>query len=527
MMKVLAWLALLLVAWHPPAREDQLSHLQSFDMVIIGGGATGAGIALDAASRGRSVLLVDRGDFSSQTSSKSTKLVHGGVRYLEKAVKNLDKKQYALVKEALKERGTLFDIAPFAVRPLAIVTPIYKWREVPYYWAGLKFYDYVAKEASIEKSRFLSPKQVKERIPFIRQKGLKGGVVYYDGQFNDTRLNITIILSAVQRGAVALNYVEAVDLVKVDGKVCGVWLEDRLTGKRYKVSSEVVVNATGPFSDTIRKMDGAQRTMIRPSSGTHIVLDAKYMPTDAGILIPKTKDERLLFLLPWQGMTVAGTTDHCTELTDNPLPHDDDVQYILDHINEYLDEEVTEVKAVWTGLRPLVLDPRVEDTSKLCREHVVQVSDSGLISVMGGKWTTYRKMAEDAVDAAFGPGSQTAALPLLGAEGYTEKAPYLLHEKTGYDLPRCERLIQAYGMSAFEVVEIGEERFAVRHEYARTISDVLLRRTRAGFLDAQAALDKVDEVAKICQEELWWSDEEMQEQKVAAIAEIQQFLPYE
>ncbi|MCH9610707.1 MAG: Aerobic glycerol-3-phosphate dehydrogenase [Chlamydiales bacterium] len=529
-MKKLLLLSLLLVGWHAPSREAQINRLHSFDLVIIGGGATGSGIALEAAARGRSVLLVERGDFASQTSSKSTKLVHGGVRYLEKAIKKRDRQQYDLVKEALQERGTLFEMAPFAVRPLAIVTPLYKLREIPYMWTGLKIYDWIAKEASIEKSRFLSAKKIKEQFPYIKQKGLKGGVIYYDGQFNDTRLNMAVVLSAVQQGAVALNYMEATSLIKKKGVVCGVELKDKLSGEHFFVQSDVVINATGPFSDEVRKMDGAIVPRIRPSSGTHIVLDRKYVPEDAGILIPKTEDGRLLFFLPWQGMTIAGTTDHPTSCSENPRPHAEDVAYILEHVNRYLEEEVTQVHAVWTGLRPLVTDPRESSTANICRNHQVEVSDSGLISVMGGKWTTFRKMAEDAVDRAFGGQSQTATMQIIGSEGYDELAHERLAKVSGIDLETCDRLLQAYGMRAFEVVKQADQLlsaqviWACREEYAQTIMDVMARRTRLAFLNAKQAQLLIENVADIMQDELGWSEAHKQNQIEQAHSEILSFL---
>lgn len=530
-MKCLLFFSLLLLSWHSPPREDQLSKLNSFDLVVIGGGATGAGIALEATARGHSVLLVDRGDFACETSSKSTKLVHGGVRYLEKAIKNRDKQQYELVTEALQERGNLFEMAPYAVRPIAIVTPIYKMSEVPYMWLGLKIYDWIAKEARIDKSRFLSASKVKEQFPYIKKKGLKGGVLYYDGQFNDTRLNIATILTAVEMGAVALNYMEMVELIKDEEQVCGVELQDKLTNQKYFVQADVVINATGPFSDHIREMDGALVPRIRPSSGTHIVIDRKYTGPSQGILIPKTEDGRLLFFLPWQGMTVAGTTDHPTDVCEKPLPHKDDVDYILAHINRYLEEEVTEIYSVWTGLRPLVMNPTEESTQNICRSHQIEVSNSGLISVLGGKWTTFRKMAEDAVDRAFGEANRGQKIQLVGSEGYDETAISRLHTETGIDIDTCDRLIQSYGMRAFEVVKLSENLqtarvlWACREEYARTIMDVMSRRHRLAFLNADQADLLIESVADVMQSEFRWSEEEKIRQISEARSELKRFRP--
>ncbi len=529
MVKIVALLSLLLMAWHAPPREEQLSKLHDFDLVVIGGGATGAAIALDAICRGYSVLLVDRGDFASQSSSKSTQLVHGGVRYLEKAIKKRDRKQLGLVATALLERGTLFDMAPFAVRPIAIVTPIYKLSHIPYYWFGLKLYDWMAKDARIDRSRFLSASRVKEQFPYIKSRGLKGGIVYYDGQFNDTRLNIAVILTAVELGAVSLNYVEAISLIKQDGRVCGVDLVDRLTNQRYRVKAEVVINATGLFADELRKMDGALIPRIRTSSGTHIVLDPKYVPADAGILIPQTADRRQLFFLPWQGMTIAWTTDHPSEVSEDPRPHEEDVAYILKHINAYLNEEIKEVHAVWTGLRPLISEVHETETTTLYHDHLIEISDSGLISVMGGKWITFRKMAEDAIDRAFGGTSQTGFLQLIGSEGYDENAAERLQQEKQLDWATSDRLIQSYGMRAFEMTKLADQlltaqvMWACREEYARTIMDVMARRTRLAFLNVTQADLLIENVAEVMQKELSWSDGEREEQIAAARLEIGSF----
>jgi len=526
-MKFLPFLAVFLIAWHAPHREEQIAKLDSFDLVVIGGGAAGAGVALDAVSRDRSVLLIDRGDFASQTSSKTTKLVHGGVRYLEKAVKKRDRKEFGLVTEALHERGTLFEMAPYAVRPIAIVTPLYNWRDLPYVWFGLKLYDWIAKKAHIEKSRFLSAKKVEEKFPYIRKKGLKGGMLYYDGQFNDSRLNMSVVLTAVEKGAVALNYMEVIGLIKREGKVCGVELVDKINGERHRVRAEVVINATGPFADRIREMDGALLPRICASSGTHIVLDPKYVPLDAGILIPKTADGRLLFFLPWQGMTIVGTTDHPAKVVENPLPYEEDVAYLLEHLNHYLEEEVKEVSAVWTGQRALITDLEDSETANLCRDHQIEVSDSGLISVIGGQWTTFRKVAEDAVDRAFGGTSQTAFLQLIGSEGYDERAVAKLQKETGLDFGTCDRLIQSYGMRAFEMVKLSDQLikaqviWACREEYARTVMDVLARRTGLAFLNAAQADLMIESVAEVMQAELGWNEAQREKQVKAARLEIQ------
>lgn len=499
-----------------PTRAEQFCTLDQVDVLIIGGGATGAGVALDAISRGLSVLLVEKNDFGSQTSSRSTKLVHGGVRYLEKAVRDKDPKQYHLVRESLHERGTLMHIAPYAVHPIKIITPIYKTRQIPYIWTGLKVYDLISGKGRIARSQFVSSDFVKKTFSHINPDNLKGGVIYHDAQFNDTRLNITLILSAMNLGASALNYTEAVRLIKEEGKIVGVEIHDRIGGGNYCVKSGVVINATGPFADTIRWMDDpTTHAMMCPSAGTHILLDKKYTAKDTGILIPRTADGRVIFMLPWEGGTIAGTTDHASILTETPHCTEEELTYLLETISTYFDQPITknDVKAVWTGLRPLVQDSIVTNTSKLCRDHLVLVSSSGLVSIMGGKWTTYRKMAEDTINIAC-PNTKnciTDHLLLLGAKGYTENTSSDLAKTTRLPPDICDHLVNAYGMLAFEVVKVGscerlvenypiieaEVIWAMKHEYAETIVDVLARRTRLAFLDAKEARRAVERVAQL------------------------------
>ncbi len=507
-----------------PSRQDQLEQLEErvFDVLVVGGGATGVGVALEAATRGLTVLLVERHDFASQTSSKSTKLAHGGVRYLEKAVLNLDRKQYQLVKDSLKERGTLFKMAPFTVKPLQIVTPVYKFFQLPYMWIGLKVYDFISSSSKIAPSRYVSSKKIREIFPSIKTKGLVGGVSYYDGQFNDTRLNMMALLTAMREGAYALNYMALTSFQKEEGKISGAILQDQLKDKKYSIQCKAVINATGPFSDLIRQMDDpAIDPLISHSSGTHILLDRKLTSKGLGMLIPKTSDGRVLFMLPWEGSTLVGTTDTLTTLTDDPKPTQNELDYLLTYCEEYFDTPLSQknIKASWTGLRPLVRNPNVEDTSKLCRDHLIEVSDSGLVSIMGGKWTTFRKMAEDTIDRAALEGlvkaekSDTENIVLLGGEDYTENTYFELQRQTGLDLDICEHLVGSYGTLAFEVVAAGstariqeeypyiqaEVIWAVEKEYAQNLSDILHRRIRLAFLDTQKTLDSIAQVEQLMQ----------------------------
>ena len=344
-------------------RDEALRQLKenSFDILVIGGGATGAGVALDAATRGLKVALVERDDFASGTSSKSTKLIHGGVRYLEQAVKGLDKGQLHLVKDALKERAVLLKNAPHLTRPLALLTPLYKRFEKPYYRVGLKMYDWLAGKANLFPSKGVNAKKALELFPMLKSTDLKGGVIYADGQFDDARMNVAIAMTAIEQGAVLANHVEVIELLKGDGKICGAHVRDLFSGEEFSIHAQVVINATGPFVDAIRKLDDPKiPSMLKASSGIHIVLDKKFSPPDTGLLIPKTEDGRVLFLLPWLNHTLVGTTDNPAKIEVNPKASEEDIEYILRHIKLYFDMPVdrSDVLAAWSGLRPLVSNPK-------------------------------------------------------------------------------------------------------------------------------------------------------------------------
>ena len=371
-------------------REEHLQRLktQSFDLLVIGGGATGAGVALDAVSRGLSVALVERDDFSAGTSSRSTKLIHGGVRYLEQAVKKFDRTQFNLVRDALKERAILLKIAPHLSRELPLVTPLYNWLEVPYYMTGLKLYDALAGKAKLQPSRFVDAQEALNRFPMLKPEGLRGGVLYYDGQFDDARMNVSIALTAASLGAAVANHVEVTALCKEkeEGVISGAALRDTLTGEGWEVNAQVVVNATGPFTDAVRHMDDPDApAMLSASSGAHIILDERFSPPATGLLIPQTEDGRVLFLLPWLGHTLIGTTDHPAPITPNPEATEEDIAYILRHVHRYFSLPVSraDVKASWSGLRPLVSDPSASDTARLSRDHVINISPSNLLTIAG------------------------------------------------------------------------------------------------------------------------------------------------
>jgi glycerol-3-phosphate dehydrogenase len=524
-------------------RETNLARLHSeeFDVLIIGGGSAGLGAAVDAASRGLKVAIVEANDFAAETSSRSTKLLHGGVRYLEQLAMTLmtkfkfDKVLYNLIRDALHERGTVLKIAPHLSKPLPIVTPVYKAYEVPYYMTGLKIYDALAgKKSGLPPSRFVGAEELKRDFPLMKSDGLKGGVLYYDGQFNDSRMAVTLAMTAQELGVAVVNHAGVTSLLKMNGVVNGAVVKDALAGGSVKVRAKAVINATGPFSDRIRKMDDPNaKPMIAGAAGTHIVLSPKFVPPETGMLIPKTDDGRVLFVLPWEGHTLVGTTDSRSDIRENPRATEEDIEYILKQVAKYYEAPPTraDVLSQWTGIRPLISDPNSADTAKLARDHVVQISESKLVTIAGGKWTTYRKMALDVVDqvirvAGLKPRhaeSQTENLILVGGRGYSEKLASRLTLHYRIDAELATYLVHGYGDRASEVLATGVESgltrrlvkghpfieaevlHAARVESARTAVDVIARRMRLAFLDHAAALKALPRVVDILGDEFGWS----------------------
>lgn len=504
-----------------PSRAEQLQRLrdQMFDLVVIGGGATGAGIALDALTRGLSVALIERDDFASGTSSRSTKLLHGGVRYLERAIKHFRYGEFSLVTEALHERKTLIKLAPHLTRPLALLTPVYDWHHIPYYWAGLKIYDWIAGRAGLGHSRFLWPQKAIHQFPMLQHHHLRGAIVYYDGQFDDARLNLAVILTAVTKGGVAVNHLEATELMED-----GVRGRDQLSGQEIAIRGKVTVNATGPFADNLRTAGGQVESLIAPSLGVHLVLDARFSSPNTGLLIPKTEDGRVLFLLPWEGGTLVGTTDATTELTASPRPKTSEVDYLLRHVGHYLETEVTRqhIRSAWAGIRPLIRQGHAGNTASMSRDHFIEVGPSGLITTVGGKWTTYRRMALDTVDRAVQVGSlkplrpsQTETTYLEGAQGFcdlpTHTPAHLAHTYGGHtpDVLKAGSmtpLATGYPFGEAQVIH------AVQAEYACTPADVLARRIRLAFLDQAAARQALPRVAELMAPLLNWSEVEKKRQ---------------
>ncbi len=517
-------------------REQSIEQLKnnSFDILIIGGGATGTGIALDAAHRGYKTALVEADDYASGTSSRSTKLIHGGVRYLEAAVKHFDRSQFNLVRDALAERATLLKIAPHLSKPLPLVTPLYNWLEVPYFMTGLKLYDWLAGKANLAPSKFVDAKEALHKFPMLEPKGLRGAVIYYDGQFDDARMNVSIAKTASEQGAQVANHVKVIALEKENKKIVGVKLSNTISGETWITKAKVIINATGPFTDNIRKLDDPNaNTMVTTSSGVHIVLDAKFSPPNTALLIPETEDGRVLFLLPWEGNTIVGTTDNPAKVENNPKATEKEIEYILRHVDKYFSVPVTraDVKAAWSGLRPLVSDPTAADTAELSRDHIINISDSGLMTIAGGKWTTYRKMAEDAVDQAEKLAklghieSKTDSLLIVGGKNFSPSGTGHLQEDYGLELDIANHLNHAYGSRATKVANIAKKGYssklaqnypyieaevvyAIHEESARNSRDILCRRTRLAFIDHDAALSALPKTNEILTAELNWSSEE-------------------
>jgi glycerol-3-phosphate dehydrogenase len=505
-------------------RAEMLTRLRErqgrWDMIVVGGGATGVGVAIDAATRGYGVLLLEQHDFGKGTSSRSTKLVHGGVRYLEQG--NL-----SLVMEALRERGLLLGNAPHLVHDRAFVVPNYDWWEAPFYGLGLKVYNLLAGKYGFGTSRILSRKETLERLPTIETNGLRGGVVYFDGQFDDARLLIHMIATAFEKGAALLNYAPVTDLTKdAEGFVDGVIAHDAETGEEFEARAEVVINATGAFSDGLRRQaEPGAAPMIAPSQGIHLVFDRSFLPGDSAIMVPHTSDGRVMFAIPWHDHTLIGTTDTpVAAATLEPAAMEQEIDFILTTASLYLAKKPSrdDILSVFAGIRPLVRANETGNTAALSRDHTIHIGKSGLLTICGGKWTTYRRMAEDCVNQAAVLARLperpcgTEHLPLHGSGTGAREAGWM--RVYGSDAPLIEELARGEPALAAQLDSAlpyiaAEAVFAVRHEMARTVEDVLARRTRALFLNAKAALRMAPRVADLMARELRrdprWADEQI------------------
>ena len=512
-------------------RNDMLAALEDgrdpWDVVVIGGGATGLGVAVDAATRGYRTLLLEQDDFAKGTSSRSTKLVHGGVRYLQQG-------NVSLVLEALRERGLLIRNAPHLVRNLGFIVPNYDWWEGPFYGIGLKVYDMLAGKLGLGPSRWLDREETLERLPTIEREGLRGGVIYHDAQFDDARLAIALARSAATAGATLLNYARVTALVKSNGLISGLRFHDSEKDREHEVRARVVVNATGVFTDDILRMDSpAAPRIIEPSQGIHLVLDKRYHPAANAIMVPRTDDGRVLFAVPWHGRVIVGTTDTEVERAERePRAREEEVDFLLEHVARYLEHDPTraDVLSVFAGLRPLVRPPDSRDTASISRDHTLVTSKAGLVTITGGKWTTYRKMAQDTVDQAIVVGGldpracATEELDLHGhpgADASTSDGPRSFYgsDLAAIDALERERPELAQPLDAALPYRMSEVLWGVRHEMARTVEDSLSRRTRSLLLDARAALRAAPAVAKVMAHELGL-DAQWQQDQLAAFTKL-------
>jgi len=505
-------------------REDALRTVgteKTWDVIVVGGGATGLGTAVEAASRGYKTLLLEAYDFGKGTSSRSTKLVHGGVRYLQQG-------NVKLVLEALKERGRMLRNAPHLAHRRAFILPTYSYFGLPFYGIGLTLYDLLARREGIGRSRLLSRRRVQEALPTIQGKGLKGGILYYDGQFDDARFAITLFRTLVDLGGTALNYMRVTGLVERNGAVAGVHAEDVESGASLDIQCKAVVNATGVFVDELRKSDEPDADpILTVSQGTHVVLPRRYLPSNSALMIPRTADGRVLFAIPWHGHVVVGTTDDPVPRSEiEPKAQKSEREYLFEHIERYLTPKLTSsaIQSVWSGQRPLVRKAGARNTAALSRDHTILISRTKLITVTGGKWTTYRKMGEDAVDRVAELAnlprsrSRTANMKLHGwASDLTTENEW--ERVYGSDLPKVrtladgrEDLLELIDPDLpFRKIEIV---WAAREEMARSVEDVLARRTRALFLHAKASVGAAPVVAKLLARELH-KDERWQEEQLA------------
>ena len=508
---------------------------EQFDLCVIGGGATGSACALDAQLRGIRTVLLEAGDFAGATSSAATKVIHGGVRYLEEAVKGADIQEYHVLVRALHERVRMLENAPHLTRTLEFIVPSYNWIDIAYLDIGLKVYDWLAGPGRISPSKFLSREETLELMPNLNDTGLKGSVAYADGQFDDARYNVTLVQTFTAAGGNALNYAKVTDFLRdANGRISGARVEDQQSRVAFTVNAKAIVNATGIFADSIRQLaNPSLRKRIRPSKGAHILLPLAAFPTEDALLIPKTEDGRVLFAIPWQRRLLVGTTDEEISPGTELVVTKEDIDYLLRHLNQYLASPVTpgDIVSGFAGARPLVASGDNVDTKTLARDDVIEVDPaSGLISIMGGKWTTHRAMAEDTihrVQQALGApktDSRTRNYVLYGGHGFTDDFWRQLCRQFPISEKTARHLAGKFGTAAVEVLALGEGSpalmelileggsairaeviYSVRHEMACTIEDVLARRLGMQFYSWRDAIDAAPLVGSLMAEELQWT----------------------
>ena len=527
---------------------------EQFDLCVIGGGATGSACALDAQLRGIRTVLLEAGDFAGATSSAATKVIHGGVRYLEEAVKGADIQEYHVLVRALHERVRMLENAPHLTRTLEFLVPSYSWIDVAYLDIGLKIYDWLSGPGRISPSKFLSREETLELMPNLNDRGLKGSVAYADGQFDDARYNVTLVQTFTAAGGNALNYAKVTDFLRdANGRISGARVEDQQSRVAFTVNAKAIVNATGIFADSIRQLaNPSLRKRIRPSKGAHILLPLATFPTEDALLIPKTEDGRVVFAIPWQRRLLVGTTDEEISPGTELVVPKEDIDYLLRHLNQYLATPVTpgDIVSGFAGARPLVASGDNVDTKKLARDDVIEVdSASGLISIMGGKWTTHRAMAEDTihrVQQALGApqtDSRTRNYVLYGGQGFTDDFWKQLCRRFPISEKTARHLAGKFGTAAVEVLALGEGSpalmelileggsairaeviYSVRHEMACTIEDVLARRLGMQFYSWRDAIDAAPLVGSLMAEELQWTSSVAREAVTSYVEKINHLL---
>ncbi|MCB1178477.1 MAG: FAD-dependent oxidoreductase [Leptospiraceae bacterium] len=493
-----------------------------FDCLIIGGGATGTGTALDAALRGLNIALIEKNDFSSGTSSRSTKLIHGGVRYLAQF-------HFKLIREALLERKRLLTNAPHLVKPLKFILPCYKFIEKPYYSIGLTLYDFLAGDSGLPSHKVIDKSEVIREIPSINQNNLTGGITYYDSQFNDSRLNVLLARSAAKEGACVVNKIELISILKEKNKIIGAILKDNISGEEFQVKTKLIVNTAGVFIDEIRKMDDPEITpILSPSQGIHLVFHKEKVPCKSAMIIPKTPDGRVVFMIPWEDFTIIGTTDTPIQnISEEPIPLNDEIDFLLNISGDYLgiNLQKKDITSVFAGLRPLISPDGSKNTKNISREEMILVSPSGLITMGGGKWSTYRKMSEDLVDKMILEGKLTPHnscitynYNFIGKENYSENLYLKISQNYSLNNESAKRLRNYYGGEIFDILgdkpkELlkssgyfeEEVKHFIHNEFALTLVDVLARRFRVLFIDLELGKSLVSPISKIMAKELKWT----------------------
>lgn len=534
-------------SWKPSSRKHVISCLKTklYDILIIGGGISGSGCALDGASRGLKVAMVESGDFGQETSSKTTKLIHGGVRYLEQAFKKLDLSNLKLVVEALFERKFILDSFPYLAKPVRLMLPVYNRLMIPYFLAGLKLYDYFSWRRSLGNSYFMSTKETVKNFPNIEKSKLKGSIVYYDGIHDDSRSNLMVALTAAYYNADVLNYCKVIDLIRKNGIVVGAIVEDVLKNEIFRIKAKCVISTVGPFTDQITKMANKEsKNIVCPSSGTHLVVPKEFGVKEMGLLDPSTKDKRILFFIPWMNKTILGSTDNPSSVKKDPTPTKDEIEFILKEANNFLQKEkqlsIKNVLSVWTGIRPLVKNPNCRNTKDLARTHIVYKTDENLIVLAGGKWTTYRAMAEDAINLAIEKFNLvpkrpclTPYLKMLGSHEYNSELSSKLQSEIDINEDEAQHLIDRYGDRAFKIANYKKKHlnklhkdypfteeevsYSIDHEMACRPIDILTRRMRLGFIDVKAAEECLDKVLEIFKNKMNLSEKKLRKERYFAI----------